>query len=44
MIHGNRITRGEGEVIADAVRRGEFRLPACDEAVLMAWAADPYGF
>jgi hypothetical protein len=44
MLHGNRISRDVGEAIAHAVRRGDLHLNPNEEAVLLAWADEPYGF
>jgi hypothetical protein len=44
MLHGNRVTASAGGVIANAVKDGVIRLPACDEAVLLRWRQDQYGF
>jgi hypothetical protein len=44
MLHGRLISRRVGEVVADAIRRGEIHFNARDETVLMAWADNKYGF
>lgn len=44
MVHGNRITSAEGKAMAEAIRVGSVHLEPRDEAVLMAWAENPYGF
>jgi hypothetical protein len=44
MVHGNRIIDTVGSEIAAGVRKGNIRLDPRDEAVLMAWAKDPYSF
>lgn len=44
MAYGNRVSDAVGETIAEGIRQGEIHLPASDEAILMAWIADPYRF
>jgi len=44
MVHGNRITADVGHAIAKGVRLGQVGLPINDQAVLMDWDEEPYGF
>jgi hypothetical protein len=44
MVHGNRIRSEAGKIIAKGIRKGDLRLPINDEAVLMDWDEEPYGF
>ena len=44
MLHSKRVMPSAGGVIANAVKEGLLRLPACDEAVLLRWRETQYGF
>lgn len=44
MVYGNRVPVYVGEIVAEGIKRGQICLPKCDEAVLMAWIANPYRF
>jgi hypothetical protein len=44
MLHGNRIAKSAGGIVANALRAGLLRLPDCDIDVLMRWRESQYGF
>ena len=44
MVHGNLIEAPVATIVADAIRNGQIHLTLRDEAVLMAWADEPYRF
>lgn len=44
MVYGNRVPVYVGEIVAEGITHGQIHLPKCDEAVLMAWIANPYRF
>lgn len=44
VVHGNRLTSHEGEVIYRAVKKGLFNLPKHDLVVLERWHEQPYAF